>query len=1470
MYTVEWRAWSNDTLIEKLPEIVNVIDLNLNIFSEENGVKNQAAIESFKFQPLTLRELETDNRNKDLIALGFAVNAIARHQQQTTSLNSTLGLLQFSHELFRAGNQKSQPSKLMYQSVNDAIKVILADGIKRIELGEGDAGVLHEDIEKFIESAWGTIPTQVSLSANESLLQELERIRVSHEDDIAFHREFVRNNVEGVLTLEVPTRLEKIIDKWVQIGEHVAPATVRDAKRNFRRPQKLSELLTKQIVIDLEESVERGDVEGIGNILSGVEEVLESNLRLRLNVKTEYREPVSEIKYQGGPDLFFQEARQLLAQGNSIALQKFKNIYFHKTDNFIAREWYAYALTVFGHSMDIHEIIELLEEAVHSDRFRVEYGWVACWNLACALQRLPARSKEALDVLLPVLDDDYHVSDVFELCLLWALEQDREDILEKLLLRSPYFEAHLLMALHDARKDELPQNKQERFHENFRRINRILRDLDRVFPDPAERLSEGSLDQLTQGFIENSLSEAGIEWFRQRLSSSLERFYYKNWECAARLNEDMRDMNATWRCRERQWHCTQNNKKLPNNQKKKSLTFILNWAEKNGFKENGLRVLRESWRKADFTEADLRLWERRLQITSVSANDHKQPPFPLPESNRANIAQFTEFQRANNDVSVQQSAISISEAESVIQEVAGAFKGVVTADALAIKSSDAEKLLDAVKVKHNVPVDAIAAIREVIRLSNIFHRGVDEQQSQDLVINLRNQIDIVRQYRKSIPFELVGLAETCERVLQSLSIRLKAIPDPSITPPADLKIIFDEPAQNDKYLTRVCVRLANLASEEMSNISVAFTSPSQHLRFLGDHIPLSKLSSQEKYIFECPLEVSGGIEKDVEIRVFVNFQIGSVKRSVQTSGLVPVRFVGETIPFAERFNTTKPVSAERKDLFHGRHKELKDLLAAFSGGQLRKLYFVNGIRRVGKSSLLLHLASQSQQNLALILNVEELQLGTKMSSIHFVRQLMRECIKQVKKIPNLSSTEISLPGPEVFELDPPWVVFDDFLNEIRHQTQRKTILLCFDEVQRLVMRIADPDDPMDESFLSWLRGKIQGGTDTLIVCTGSEPYDIMRRRYEHNLWGNMEPYNVSFVDEEAMKKIVTLPIAQDGVAWLPEALDRLWDMTEGHPWVTQMVAEKICDRLNQDRRRVVMPSDVDTAVEIIVTSDERPADLWWNERNGLITANHRQVAFLILQNQEESRTGVLETELGMVCQRAGLRSVGKLLDEMRVLEVLTGKLEGSDTRWRIRGAFLEKHLAILAQRSKQEHGSIQPANSDLPLALMLDWENVKISLSNHLKQLPVDQQKKLEVRLDAVDLASRLHNLASRYGVPRQRWAVANWDNGFFRGDQADFRKQVRYETDMSGQSKADASDHVLRERIHEVLREHPEIATFVIATGDADFAEAIRTLQIQGKRVVLWSTRDNINNDAYKFLLSGPDAITVEWLEDMIFEANP
>jgi len=806
--------------------------------------------------------------------------------------------------------------------------------------------------------------------------------------------------------------------------------------------------------------------------------------------------------------------------------------------------------------------------------------------------------------------------------------------------------------------------------------------------------------------------------------------------------------------------------------------------------------------------------------------------------------------------------------DEIIQKLAGSFKDVGAPDALAKRDQDAQRLLKAVTLKHpDTPAAVLDAIQEVVRLAAVYTEGVDDQQARKLAEAMHAQLGPLRSQGENLPFELEGLVRACERAVSNMGARVTGAPEITVTLPEASRVALEQPEPGETYSTRVLIQLSNPSEEAIGEIDVGFIALSSGVQLQEDSITLDRIGSKEKQVVECLLHVNDGVEDEIALRVHVTYKIrGMMGRPAQGMWHIPVRPFGEPIPVTQRYTTGAPVAADRSDLFHGRDEELAKLFAAFEGGQMRRLYFVNGIRRVGKSTLMAQLGGRSSREvLPLLLNLEDALRGREITTVQLVRQLIRTAIEQLQGRRGLPRIFLEIPGAEQFALDSPWTVFDSFLKELCTQTRRHSILLCFDEVQWLVKRIGDPNDPLDDGFLSWLRSKIQTPSNIFVVCTGSESYEEMRKSCpRHPVWGNMDAFNISFVSRAAMDKIATLPVKTDGVVWLTEALDRLWDMTEGHPWLTQILAEKVAERLNSERRRLVGPGDVNRAAEQ-AAADSRIGGLWWNESEGLVTEIHRQIASVLLYQQPGSRIGLPESRLVYLCQQAGIRAVGRYLEEMRLLEVLTETRQGSDPHWRIKGAFLEKYLATLMQRSGQGSAPQQAIPSSQPLALMLDWENIKISLLQLLNEKPQAQAERLRARLSGAELARRLLEAASRYGVPRQRWAVANWDRPSFVGDQASVRR-AGYMADMSGEDKDDASDHVLREKIHAVLRDHPEINDYLIGTGDADFGAVIRTLQHQGKRIILWATQRAIS-DVYKHLLTGPDSIRIEWLENLIFE---
>jgi hypothetical protein len=715
---MDWHAWAPEQLANELPDLVAEAESRFGELPVEHAEKNRAALDALRERPLRPDELPAPSRG-ELAVLGLALSALGHQQANAGEHAGAVERFRAAHELFRAINVGLRPSRLMHQALANALRARAVRDVAALRLGDGDASRLRTDLRAMVAEAWGDLPGPVALQVDETVLAELERARAELEATPTEHDRLVRANLRTVLELELPSRLEEVRAGWLAIGDRVAPEVVRSAAQAIRRPRPLSTLLPASAWDALRRSIEIGDAQTLASALAPERDALDTNLRLRLDAPADYHEPAAELRFQGGPDRFFAEARGLLLQpdGGEEALRRFREIHYHRGTHTVAKEWYAYALARHGRPTDVWDVIDLLEETVRSPHFRPDLGWTAYWNLAVALRRVPSRADEALDALLPLLQNDVHPAEAFDLTLLWALEQEREDVLVDLLGRARHAEAHLLAALLAA---DGVEERPSAMADHFRRMNRVLADPDRVFPDPKERLTLGDLDGITRDFLESSLVGAGVEWFRQRLSYDTERGVFKNWECAAVLNEAAGDLPAAWRCRLRQWECTERNPRVDPTRKSGLMRFLLAWAQRNGFVAEALVLLRQSWRASGLTENELRLWEQRLAPPAPAG-----APAASPE------------------------------------DLAVAFERVSTVDALAALADDAERLLALVEA----PPTAAEALDRVVRLATRF--AADPASARAMM----DELPALWLHRASLPPTLQPLTAACEKAIQDASVK---------------------------------------------------------------------------------------------------------------------------------------------------------------------------------------------------------------------------------------------------------------------------------------------------------------------------------------------------------------------------------------------------------------------------------------------------------------------------------------------------------------------------------------------------------------------------------------------------------------------------------------------------------------------------------------------------------------------------
>src|SRR4029078_9303556 len=99
--SVEWSLWSAEQIVEVLPSLVDVVEINLHHLPPEHLEKTRAAIEVLKGAVLDSAQVRDGSWGRDLTTLGFALDVLGRRAARDGDLDEALRLFQAPHEACR-------------------------------------------------------------------------------------------------------------------------------------------------------------------------------------------------------------------------------------------------------------------------------------------------------------------------------------------------------------------------------------------------------------------------------------------------------------------------------------------------------------------------------------------------------------------------------------------------------------------------------------------------------------------------------------------------------------------------------------------------------------------------------------------------------------------------------------------------------------------------------------------------------------------------------------------------------------------------------------------------------------------------------------------------------------------------------------------------------------------------------------------------------------------------------------------------------------------------------------------------------------------------------------------------------------------------------------------------------------------------------------------------------------------------
>jgi class 3 adenylate cyclase len=304
--------------------------------------------------------------------------------------------------------------------------------------------------------------------------------------------------------------------------------------------------------------------------------------------------------------------------------------------------------------------------------------------------------------------------------------------------------------------------------------------------------------------------------------------------------------------------------------------------------------------------------------------------------------------------------------------------------------------------------------------------------------------------------------------------------------------------------------------------------------------------------------------------------------------------------------------------FKGRRREMEELLTSIETGTHSAIF---GLQRMGKTSLIeqglkVELeARPSLSNATLVAKVDMQRLGgAQVTYKDFVHAILEAVVEQLnaigvgRTVPNLRNLTRDLLTASRYQRGDRtefFAVFARVLKELATASRRRLVLFIdeFSEIRKVIERnkevlqknparvghLLPHDMYIDVPFIHHLSSLLRDAellrimTVIVLVRPFIAEYDD---REGLQLLKLMKPITLGHLEETAAKELITAPI-EPHLHYEEGAVDYLFTLTDGHPYLLQFMLKLIVDRMKRDARTTIARADIDWLRERMVS--EGPA-----------------------------------------------------------------------------------------------------------------------------------------------------------------------------------------------------------------------------------------------------------------------------------------
>jgi len=170
-------------------------------------------------------------------------------------------------------------------------------------------------------------------------------------------------------------------------------------------------------------------------------------------------------------------------------------------------------------------------------------------------------------------------------------------------------------------------------------------------------------------------------------------------------------------------------------------------------------------------------------------------------------------------------------------------------------------------------------------------------------------------------------------------------------------------------------------------------------------------------------------------------------------------------------------------------------------------------------------------------------------------------------------------------LDLPYLTFGRYIEQVVANIDGGLIIALdeFEKIEELIHA-----GKINRDFIGFLRGILQMSSKVALAFAGLHTLDEMTEDYFNPLFASIIPIKVGFLNLGATRQVLANPDDEFILDYKPEALDRIYELTHGQPYLTQLVGFLLVRLYNDQVFEMGRPRDPIFTLEDVATVIDDP------------------------------------------------------------------------------------------------------------------------------------------------------------------------------------------------------------------------------------------------------------------------------------------